>query len=122
MEGNLGGVAGEGGHSHPSPLATGGGEEERKCEFNRNGYCQRHFSKGQKVKIKKWGLKKNNIYGWVVRTKYRCMDQEFSPIPETGSQTVQLDAKPVHTLRPAGGRNITWGLDRAEFQGKDLAD
>ena len=50
------------------------------------------------------------------------MDQEFSPITETGFQTVQLDAKPVHTLRPAGGRNVTWGLDRADFQGKDLAD
>ena len=115
MVGNLGGVAGGGGHPNQAPSTTGGIKEEEmnnglKCTFSR-GYCQVHLIQGKKrvIKSKKWGKKSNNTFGWLYRQTvvFECgRSADFSSLAD--STSVQFSTTSVHFNRPGEG-NITAG-------------
>ena len=52
-------------------------ENENECVFRKGGWCMTHTKQGRKIVNKKkvWSLKKNGLYGYVVRTStnYSCM-------------------------------------------------
>ena len=110
-------LTGGGSNPHPSPITSGGGEEERRkmvrCIFNKGGVCQQHFVKGERIKSKKWGLLKNKTYGWIATSKYRCRELESYPISETSFKTVQPDAD-IHTLTPKVGEITSRGLENCD--------
>ena len=97
---------------HPNIKSKGGVPDtlkmDRNCNFNSTGWCKLHEKQGETVKVKmtKWGKKKDGLFGRVrtTRDKFICQGQQSASLADRESEN--SDAS-VQMYLPGVGESLT---------------